>query len=1014
MGKKLYYTQNYVGNSFFSKIQSPMTEHSVDTIDTTIYSKNTQVIGKRIYYEDNGRGQRCHATGTQGNSKVELTYANGQKNKVTFKTARNDKQLYILNDTKSIVLTQSIKDIYCLYANPHGIRRKFWIDKDSTEDKMEFAFSPKGKLLDCAVKKNWTYLKRGNGFQHTFLTQCYQRYNGEYVCVVGMEKFNPETGEDVVDVMKLIHGEELKTLFDRKKSSKVYDSKQYIQKYHKLNYPENVCIAKVQQSEEIKVSEIDIWHPIRVEEWDEKTYDDSKLNNVRTKYFLCGVYGESMLEEHLDQYQWRKRMIERRILQSGMKSEWFLPNHYIDRVMLWVDATTLFNKRSVSFNMIIGQFLNVKSDLLSSIDVYHPISAYPKNILPVSTFELLHDYVEQETKTPLILGTGPNKEYHHFVFAASKSDQKETPVLTNTGDSHYWCNLCNDKSYQMTDHKRISIWYLRSREKQKAMGEELKLKTWKQWKEAKIGYNRYNPRKRIHKYMADPAYGNHNDPDHGDMNLFLQKFRSTFNISTVFAGGTHQARQNRNNVYIKMLDIQLINHMQPKISWDNWAGTPKFVHKIELDAQENATVAYSLACQYVDGFYESKFGKAMATSLDCCFYRRTGIKNDNIDHIKLAQYERKLVAEDISIRGSKTEISSRNNEENKNQTITDTSSDTDTDTDSELGNDEDSIRKLTTHTKLTKHGFTRRTQHNAEYHTTIAMDMIPNGKILGCRIPEKTNIKSKKFATSGAPHKALHENCMIGYNKEFILTYLKEGNGVTDDGELDPINGKNKLNAQLMNVRGTDDVYISIFENMRENPNKPEFVDGFQLHVHLKNPDIPQLFFASGTIDNMQQFMNNILTQSQQLKGDIQVLKFYQKCDFYRRMKKQTIWRSNGILTTENKIILVECIVECKDTNNVRQTFVVGVSTTQKGWLKGDVFQYAVLDNAFDVCLIENVECLVWWDHIGCVKCDWSNTRINHNFDASNRIIFHSYCKNGKKLLYYPLLRRSLSEIVSN
>ena len=100
-------------------------------------------------------------------------------------------------------------------------------------------------------------------------------------------------------------------------------------------------------------------------------------------------------------YQWR-------LVQAASKlpKQWFEPNNELHEFIMWYDGTTFFNHHTtgvgllcfiyrysyiyflylkkkkyyyLSIDMLVGQFMETSTHILSKLTCYHPLAAFPKN-----------------------------------------------------------------------------------------------------------------------------------------------------------------------------------------------------------------------------------------------------------------------------------------------------------------------------------------------------------------------------------------------------------------------------------------------------------------------------------------------------------------------------------------------------------------------------------------------------------------------------------------------------------
>ena len=67
------------------------------------------------------------------------------------------------------------------------------------------------------------------------------------------------------------------------------------------------------------------------------------------------------------------------------------------------------------------------------------------------------------------------------------------------------------------------------------------------------------------------------------------------------------------------------------------------------------------------------------------------------------------------------------------------------------------------------------------------------------------------------------------------LVYLCERNGLTDEGVMNALNGKNKLNTEAINSL-KECKWSSIFLDQKLNPTTPQYCDGSIVKSKIKDP----------------------------------------------------------------------------------------------------------------------------------------------------------------------------------
>eukprot|EP01084_Bolivina_argentea_P037462 69307_1 len=1010
MGANEFHKYKVGEGQFMDKIDFPLKAFHMNQVDTTDYPSNAGVQDKRLFIQHDNTGSFATVQQIVGKSDVLTKFDNGTLYTVkAFKSARKDGQVQILREPTT-VYAHSFISLYMLYLNPNGCRRRYWLDpKDNSKQKdiRQFVWSDKSRRIELHLKRNYVYARSNDRFRKTHIGQCYKNIKtGKFVIVTSCDKFIRNSGETLVEVMDVLHCDDIKNLRERtKRHGTLFDVDGVVTKYEQYGCPHNVCFIRMNQKKtEIRVSELNIgkhiplgsigyWKP--VQNW---TPD-------KGMYVFGGLYGACFLEERLMKIDWtaqRRGIIKER---SGYPPEYFEPDHAIDQIMTWIDGTAMYNKRCVGLDLMLLQFLNLDRCLDSETTIHHPVYCAPKHLLAHEVFEMINELADEGAKGHVIIDINHKKITHHLIVTLATQDQQELHFLSDTdhinADAPFGCCSCNDTAYQLTDYRRNSFWYPRSKCHHKALARDRL--TWNSWQNKRTGYKPWNDLKVIHTCMGDPCYINGNDPVHGGRNGLTQWWETTMKQSIVFKN--NKAKQKK--LFIKMLDVQRLNNipMQCKLKPENYDNG--VLVGVDLEQTEFALKSMHVALQYfeeTEQFYQTEFGNALALSFDCHFYLSRGIKDPKICAPSLALLQRKKCCGKMGIKKVRKEkVDEKDNSESKTQQPKKVQ---------QAIEKNWRVKKMSEHTKLIPKGQTRTTYHNTMYEQLMMMDNINNVNVLNCKVKEKTMKKSKDNANSGPKNKPLHQNCMERYNRQNKLMYVMEANAVTETGRLDPIHGIYTFSPVLRAVTAASGSYISMFVDMENNPHKPRFIDGAKLHNIILKQNLPNIFYSSFKLSEVERDLQTVIKsyKKREEQGNITSWSCYKKCDFWREMSKHEIKRGNIVYHKEfNAMLLIEYILKIEYETGMEIILLLGWRVSHDNWLTGEVFRHAKLDcTVFRAYEIGKIEAIVFWDHLCPPTCQFQSDKIIHDLNTDFKVVYHCHTRPGHLGVgkYFPLLKR--------
>lgn len=374
-----------------------------------------------------------------------------------------------------------------------------------------------------------------------------------------------------------------------------------------------------------------------------------------------------------------------------------------------------------------------------------------------------------------------------------------------------------------------------------------------------------------------------------------------------------------------------------------------------------------------DGVYET-----ICLIVDCWFHCARGFKDHGIDYCNLALYERSLVAENIGVK--------------------------------QVPKDDGRM----SHTKklFGKEGdLTRFTYHNAMYH--LILDHAKWGSLYfaQCKTLEKSNKDAKLSLKTG---KVGTNNCnriMRHKVRHFVMQWLVEGNGVNDQGVLDPFDGKNKINDQIL--RNLKDLKpFSLFADFRNNPQDPEYLQSFEVQVRIRDHHHLQCKFVDHEALSIEEIMQ-LLATATNTELDQSRLKWYKEANIWRKHKKILIGIGNLVInkSTQMQLLLVTGIISCKISSGTYVSLVIGHKVNlDKHYHSKDKNIRATIGQQIECWPIDDVDTKVIYSHLCDDLCEINAEQdgINHNWNAQPRIVVFWWTGLGRVGIGDPLGDKSV------
>ena len=357
-----------------------------------------------------------------------------------------------------------------------------------------------------------------------------------------------------------------------------------------------------------------------------------------------------------------------------------------------------------------------------------------------------------------------------------------------------------------------------------------------------------------------------------------------------------------------------------------------------------------------------------------------GLKDRGIDYCGLAMYERELIVQHIGIK----QTVKKNDYENMEyaQDL--------------FGKEQD---------------LTRFCGHNAMYHLLLDQDKIGNVYLAQCKTLEKTNKTTKDALRKGKVSTNLCNRIMRYNNRRLVVEYLCEGNGVDDEGHMDPINGKNKIDENILqNLKRTK--WLSPFADMRIHPGAKEYSEGSELKGRIKrsNPNSLQCSYVNHADLNYVTISNVITNKVSKHLDDGKDIKWFKELYIWRKYKRiklaiGSLIKSKGAST---ELLLITGLMKATTDENIIYELAVGHEVIlDTHYQDGDKNPRATIQGRLMCWKIDEIECKVMYYHLCDEFCSISEQEITHQWEAQPRIVIFWWTGMGKAGIGDPLGRNS-------
>lgn len=182
-----------------------------------------------------------------------------------------------------------------------------------------------------------------------------------------------------------------------------------------------------------------------------------------------------------------------------------------------------------------------------------------------------------------------------------KMDTKEYAPMTFTkninANGNYGCARCCDDRHQLTDPTRPSFQYIRSNdhilELSGTQNQNIDIphhasddcKTFDSWKDKGCGYTPPDLELVQLQLQSDPHYSITTDMYHAAKNTFQQIF-------ITFIKRASLSKDESFSLFAKIKDFMLINHIEAKMTDEDYKGPPLYIKDISLESAPYALVRF--------------------------------------------------------------------------------------------------------------------------------------------------------------------------------------------------------------------------------------------------------------------------------------------------------------------------------------------------------------------------------------------------------------------------------------
>ena len=412
------------------------------------------------------------------------------------------------------------------------------------------------------------------------------------------------------------------------------------------------------------------------------------------------------------------------------------------------------------------------------------------------------------------------------------------------------------------------------------------------------------------------------------------------------------------------------------------------------------TMKLALSTGYV-GQMEPKIYDTVCLMIDAWFHVYRGVRAKWINYPAFALYLRNKIVCDFGVRGYETDDIVQ-----------------------------DDVKYLDRNGELTKF-----TIHNVLYHMLLDMEQWGNMNICGCKHLEKSNKDTKESLRRGAVAESYCNRIGLSCVNVLKLQYLLEGGRVDDHGNMDPYNGKHKVDESILRKLSNAKA-ITIFHHMKYNPYEPQYRESYRLGQFIKqsnwynnhHPAVMSKIYDTNWISQAMKLLDirsesSMDVDSTQIdddddeeeeeEGKIRNVQFWSEITIWRRQK--AIKLSSGSLIVKKhhedhsrgpELLLVTGFGEFTRGTSETIAFVIGHVVNRLTWVKPDTNVAAYVNPELDYWFVDDILAKAIYAH-GCAgsECEYDPQNLvkKHDWKNNTDIFIFWYVGQGYQNIGNPL-----------
>ena len=303
-----------------------------------------------------------------------------------------------------------------------------------------------------------------------------------------------------------------------------------------------------------------------------------------------------------------------------------------------------------------------------------------------------------------------------------------------------------------------------------------------------------------------------------------------------------------------------------------------------------------------------------------------------------------------------------------------------------------------------KSNLTRFTEHNSILHLGLDVDRWNNLRIAGCKTNEKTNRNTKQSINKGGINTIVCNRIMKYRCDQLKLLYLCEGNGVTNEGIMDPFNGNNKLDEFAINSL-KDYKWFSPFLHRKLNPTNPEYSEGSIVQTQIRHPEL----ISQITKNSFKSFVNEaIFDETEDIVVDEDIT-YFKKLNYWRNNKKYIVQKgcllARLIESSWYFIIVVAICKLCKGTQN-EEIVVIGheVKIQARRAYPNSKSRIGDIKSRYECWKVDSINSNAYYYHPCTKKCKEEENLINHDWIDNTKIAVFWSLGMRHKYIHHALI----------